>query len=283
MSKAKRQPPPPGPPWDSPWNEAPFAFVDLEMTGLDAAHDRVIQICIERVVGGQCVERLCSFVRPEPLKPAVLVDAVHGITLAELDGAPSWSEVLPRVRSLLDGAVFVAHSARHDVAFLIAESGRSGESLEVAYPLDTVVLARRALEASSYRLGDLCRQLAIDNPRPHRADNDVCVLRALFSRLVSELRPRVPRDLWLVTRGRGVVRPELLAAVEQARGTGTPIALRYRPSRGGQQRLLFVVTAVRTDLDPPVVLGYLHDTRARRELRVDRIAAIEPRRPTPQT
>ncbi|MBV9948547.1 MAG: hypothetical protein JOZ69_16980, partial [Myxococcales bacterium] len=50
-------PPPPGPPWDLPVTEAPLAFVDLEMTGLDVARDRVVEICAERVVGGRCERR----------------------------------------------------------------------------------------------------------------------------------------------------------------------------------------------------------------------------------
>ena len=45
--------PPAGPPWDLPIAEAPLAFVDLEMTGLDAVHDRVVEVCVERVVGGE--------------------------------------------------------------------------------------------------------------------------------------------------------------------------------------------------------------------------------------
>jgi DNA polymerase-3 subunit epsilon len=41
------------------------------------------------------------------------------------------------------------------------------------------------------------------------------------------------------------------------------------------QRFRFHVTAVLTDLDPPVVLGYLQHTRGRRQLRADRIVRIE--------
>ena len=36
--------PPAGEPWDLPLAEAPLAFVDLEMTGLDASKDRVVEV-----------------------------------------------------------------------------------------------------------------------------------------------------------------------------------------------------------------------------------------------
>jgi hypothetical protein len=43
-----------------------------------------------------------------------------------------------------------------------------------------------------------------------------------------------------------------------------------------------MVTDVRTDLDPPQVLGYLLPSRSRRELRADRILALDvPNAPNP--
>ena len=61
----KPPPPPPGPPWDLPVGEAPFAFVDLEMTGLDVERDRIVEICIERWVGGAKRDGVASLVRPD--------------------------------------------------------------------------------------------------------------------------------------------------------------------------------------------------------------------------
>jgi DNA polymerase-3 subunit epsilon len=57
-------PPPPGPPWDVPVERASFAFVDLEMTGLDVTRDRVVEICVDRVVGGERTAFICTLVDP---------------------------------------------------------------------------------------------------------------------------------------------------------------------------------------------------------------------------
>ena len=57
--------PPPGSPWDDPIDRAPLVFLDLEMTGLRPADDRVIEICAERVEGGVTVGSVASLVRPE--------------------------------------------------------------------------------------------------------------------------------------------------------------------------------------------------------------------------
>ncbi len=39
------------PAWDASVDEVELCFVDLEMTGLDAKQDRVVEVCIERVRG----------------------------------------------------------------------------------------------------------------------------------------------------------------------------------------------------------------------------------------
>ncbi|HMJ54495.1 MAG TPA: exonuclease domain-containing protein, partial [Polyangiaceae bacterium] len=69
MSKdeaAPRSDPPPGPPWDAPLAEAPLAFVDLEMTGLDPKVDRVIEVAISRRRGAVVEDAFHSLVNPGP-------------------------------------------------------------------------------------------------------------------------------------------------------------------------------------------------------------------------
>jgi DNA polymerase-3 subunit epsilon len=143
-------PPPPGPPWDAPVEHAPFAFVDLEMTGLDATQDRVVEICVERIVGGQRAAFLQTLVDPgERMGGAA---HVHGLDSAQLSGAPDFRSVARDVVAALEGAIFVAHGAKWDVRFLLAECGRSGVELRLEHWLDTLVLARRAFAFHAYSL-----------------------------------------------------------------------------------------------------------------------------------
>ena len=262
---------PSGAPWDLPIEECPFAFVDLEMTGLDPATDRVIEICIERVCGDTLDGRLSSLVRVERLGG----EQFHGIRPEDLVNAPAFTELAPTVDSLLGGAILVAHAAHHDVAFLRAEFGRLGRELGVVHYLDTLVLSRRAFHLPSHRLVRLAEIFGLSSPRAHRADNDVAVMRQLWPLLLADLKPRTARDLWHVRVGQRHARPEVVAEAVAAVAHPGPVWIHYRPSGRAQERILFRVTRVRTDLDPPIVLGYLHTTRGRRELRADRILAIE--------
>jgi DNA polymerase-3 subunit epsilon len=171
--------------------------------------------------------------------------------------------------------VLVAHAAAHDVAFLCAELGRCGRAWERAHYLDTLALSRRCLRLPSHRLGAVAAALGIDSPRPHRADNDVRVTRALLAHLVTAERPATVRDLWRTAAGARHVDPRIVARAGEALARGLPVRVSYLPSRGGRELLALRVTEVRADLDPPLVLGYLLLSRGRRELRADRILGLE--------
>lgn len=267
--------PPPGPPWDLPMAEAPLAFVDLEMTGLDPKRNRVIEVCIERVVGGHVADRLETLVRPEG-EALAWEPSVHGITVGAVAAAPTFGEIADRILALLEGAVLVAHAAIWDVRFLDAEMGRTGRKGKIACFVDSLVLSRRVFGFDNHSLEALAVALGAPERRAHRAGDDVRTLRHIFDRLVAELRPATPRDLWHTEIETKHARPAILEALLRAQAEGRPVRLRYRPSGKRPQELQMVITKLASDLDPPRVIGYLLPGRGRRELRTDRILLVEP-------
>jgi DNA polymerase-3 subunit epsilon len=269
--------PPAGPPWDLPLQEAPLAFLDLEMTGLEPARDRVVEIAIERVHRGVVEGRLDTLIRPDD--GAFGNAHIHGIAEADLAAAPTFAAIAPEVVALLAGAVPIAHGATMDEAFLAMELARAGAAPPPAPFLDTLVLARRAFAAHSHSLASLARKLGLGAARSHRAGDDVATLRALFDRIVGLLAPPTARDLLQVRIGEGTARDLVLARAADAARTGAPVRVTYRPPRRQAEELVMVVTEVRAKLDPPTLLGYLLRCRSRRELRADRVLAIAPMSP----
>jgi DNA polymerase-3 subunit epsilon len=266
--------PPPGPPWDLALDQAPLAFVDLEMTGLDVARDRVVEVCIERWVGDKKEAELTTLVRPSDRIGGAA--HVHGLDEAALADAPPFGAIADGVRRLLSGSVPVAHAAEWDVRFLEAEMGRAGSPLSIPHYIDTLVLARRSFAFQSYSLDSLAQKLGIDRGRAHRAASDVAAMRAVFSRCVAALGPGSVRDLWQVRvaerRAREAIVVACVAAVEHA----LPVQVTYRAARRAPEPLQMVLTLVRSDLDPPRVMGYQLPGRGRRELRADRILRVDP-------
>ena len=192
---------------------------------------------------------------------------------------PPFEAVAHEVLAALHGSILVAHAAAWDVGFLAAECRRAGLALEVDHWLDTLVLARRAFAFQSYSLDALCRELAIERGRAHRAESDVAALHAVFDRCVEVLVPASARDLWDVRVGERRARPSIVMACEAAVKHGLPVVVTYRPARRAPEALEMVLLEVRSDLDPPGVVGYLLPGRGRRQLRADRILRIEPASP----
>lgn len=267
-----RAAPPPGPPWDLAVADAPLAFLDLEMTGLDPKQDRVVEICLERWTGERRAGAVESLVRPP--ERAGGSAHVHGLDAEKLAAAPPFAALADDVLRLLDGAVVVAHAAQWDVSFLRAELGRSGRAWDPSHWLDTLALSRRAFGLESHSLEALCRHFGIPPGARHRAADDVRALRAVFARCVEALSPATLRDLWHVRVAQGHARPEIVEACARAARRGAPVTITYRPAHRGAHEMRFVVTEVTGDAAPPHVIGYELPTRGRRVLRADRILRV---------
>ncbi len=266
-----RTPLPVGPPWDLPIGEAPLAFVDLEMSGLDVENDRVLEVCIVRECGGVVVDSMSSLVRPEPF--AYGAGEIHQIPEAELRTAPTFAELAPRLTELLTGAVFVAHGSRWDLAFLQREATLADITLPLGHYLDTLTLSRRAFHMATHSLSALATEFGIDRGQAHRADADVAVLRSLFWKCTEALAAKTPRELFGVRIAERVIREEVKAACADALARKLPLAITYRPSGKKPETFRFMVTAIQDE--PSRIIGYDLASRARRELRGERIVAVD--------
>jgi DNA polymerase-3 subunit epsilon len=270
LEKSPGDEPPPGPPWDLPIAEVSFAFLDLEMTGLVIGHDRVLEVCIERVKNGVVEGRIDTVIDPGDRRGNA---DIHGIDDLAIAGAPTFAGIADRVVDLCRGAIVVAHAAAWDLAFLHDELSRLGRGDEApTYAIDTLILCRRAFHLlGGYGLQKVAEALKIPVARAHRAGDDVATMRAIFDRVLPELAPASARDLHQVRIGDRTPRPEIVAEVEAAVAAGRPVDVIYRPARRAQERLPMVLTS----LVPPHAIGYLLPGRGRRELRLERILRIE--------
>jgi len=91
-----------------------FVVLDTETTGL-GRRDEVIEI---GVVDGSGTTLLETLVWPKSGRVPEGAAHVHGLTLAELDGAPNWPTVLPQLEALLRGRRVLAWNAPFDERML---------------------------------------------------------------------------------------------------------------------------------------------------------------------
>jgi superfamily I DNA/RNA helicase/DNA polymerase III epsilon subunit-like protein len=149
-----------------------FTVVDVETTTNDVEKAEVVEIAAVRVRDRAIVEELASLVRPDGPMGA---EEIHGITEADVAGAPTFAEVWPRVRAFCGADTLVAHNGHH-FDFPVLER-LSGEKLTGTY--DTLPLARRLVTGSA-GLVALAKQFGVDAGHSHRALDDVRTLAKVF-------------------------------------------------------------------------------------------------------
>ncbi|WP_412542562.1 3'-5' exonuclease [Longispora sp. K20-0274] len=147
-----------------------FAVLDVETTGLfPGRDDRITEIAIVHVgPGGQVVDEWDSLVNPER---DLGTGQAHGIRASDVQFAPTFRDLAPRIAELLAGRVFVAHNLPFDRSFVLAEFDRLGIRLpfEEAPGLCTMELADRFLTTPSRSLAGCCAAAGVLLTDQHRA------------------------------------------------------------------------------------------------------------------
>lgn len=150
-----------------------FAVVDVETTGLSPQTDRILQVAVVLVDGdGEVLDRWSSYVRPRWGRFSRLGPThIHGITHADLRGAPRLDAVMVELSRRVDGAVLTAHNLPFDLAFLQAAARRTHAELPRTPTLCTLDLSRRLDpdRQQRHRLADLCERHGVVVLRPHDA------------------------------------------------------------------------------------------------------------------
>lgn len=157
--------------------DATFAFIDVETTGLSPSSDAVVEVACLVTCAGREVEAFSTLVNPgRPIPPPA--SAVHGIMDADVIGAPPLAQVVPKLRTLCESAVIVAHNARFDLGFLPHLADRP--------TICSMRLAQMLLpEAPNHKNQGLRQYLGVSDPRlsgtaAHRALADVIVTHLIF-------------------------------------------------------------------------------------------------------
>ncbi|KXT78555.1 bifunctional DnaQ family exonuclease/ATP-dependent helicase [Streptococcus sp. DD13] len=168
-------------------NQAPrYAVVDLEATGA-GSNAKIIQIGIVLVQNGEILERYETDVNPHT-RLDHHIKTLTGISNQQLQKAPSFEQVAPKIARLLEDTIFVAHNVKFD-ANLLAEA-LFFEGYELRNPrVDTVELAQVFFPTlDRYGLGNLTHHLGIPLKQAHTAIADAEATAELLIRIQEKIR-----------------------------------------------------------------------------------------------
>ncbi|GAA2396822.1 DEDDh family exonuclease [Mycolicibacterium llatzerense] len=187
--------------WGRPATEpgAGWAVVDVETSGFDPGHARVISVAALALGDDGNVEHSFSSLLNPGVDPGPT--HVHGLTPEMLAGQPTFGEVVGDLAAVLSGRTLVAHNAGFDYAFLAAECERVGAVLPVDNVMCTVELTRRLnLGTENLRLETLATHYGATQIRPHDALDDAMVLAQILKPALAAAREH---RRWLPIRNVG--------------------------------------------------------------------------------
>ena len=148
--------------------------LDLETTGTNSSRDKIIEVGAVKFRGGDEIDTLSVLVNPKRKLSSFIVN-LTGITQSDVDEAPSWSDVKPRVNEFISGLPIIGHNVGFDASFLRTH----GVYPEKLY--DTMAMAEIALPGGpEYGLERLSQRFGFTHDNPHRALSDAMATRDLF-------------------------------------------------------------------------------------------------------
>jgi DNA polymerase III subunit epsilon len=191
----------------TPWRQAQWCAVDLELTGLDPRRNDIIAVGAVPIEDGRVVlgEAVYTLVRTSRRSEhgAVLV---HKLRVADLADAPPLEDVIELVLGTLAGRVPVFHTAAVERSFLAPPLARRRVRLPAA--ADTEVLGRLWLRErdgvapAGLALATLSRLLGLQAEPPHHALGDALTTAQVFLALATHLDALEPQTVGSLVRAR---------------------------------------------------------------------------------
>jgi DNA polymerase-3 subunit epsilon len=178
--------------------QRPIVFLDLETTGANPASDRIVEISLIKVVPTGEREPLTRRINPGMPIPFEAT-RIHGISNADVAGAPGFSEIAADLLSFIGDADLAGFNIqRFDLPVLLREFATAGQRLDLADRaiVDAQVIFHRKVPrdlTAAYRV--YCGK-DLRDPHTAQADVEAC-LEVLDAQLAMypDL-PRTPRGLY---------------------------------------------------------------------------------------
>ncbi len=159
-----------------------YVVLDLEMTGLSAKTDQIIEIGAVKIKDNQIVDKMECLVNPKCKIPTRVVE-LTGITDEMIASGMDRDEAMESLLDFIEGQVLVGQNINFDYSFLKQWAVNHKRPLEVS-ACDTLKLARVLLPAEQpKKLESLCQYFGIERAREHRALDDAIETWQIFERL----------------------------------------------------------------------------------------------------
>lgn len=192
-----------------------FCIVDIETNGSKPSEYQIIEIGAVMIEHGKTVAEFSSLAKADVLPDSI--EQLTGITLADLQKAPSLTSVLEAFRLFIKDAVFVAHNVNFDYYFISYALEQAGFGPLLNRRLDTIDLAKKCIVAPKYGLSALMQHLGIVFENHHRALFDAKATAIVLEKALENL----PEDVRSVEDLIAFTKPQQQRKKKKEKPTGT--------------------------------------------------------------
>jgi predicted DnaQ family exonuclease/DinG family helicase len=146
-----------------------FVALDVETTGLDFKHDRIIEIGCIKFVSGRPEEEFSTFINAGVAIPSQITD-LTGISEADIKNAPSFPEIVDKLLEFIGNHPLCGHQIEFDATFISEELKRINRPSLNVQLLDTALLSRILLQPlQRFSLKAVSESLNVQLDNAHRA------------------------------------------------------------------------------------------------------------------
>lgn len=158
-----------------------YIAVDVETTGLNPRHDRLLEIAAVKVQGFQIIDVFTTLINPGIKIPARITQ-ITGISDAMAGDGPSIEEVIEEFTVFCGDEMLLGHNLLFDYGFLKQNCMQNKLCFE-KNGIDTLKIARKMLaHLESRSLDRLCSHFKINLENHHRALADAQVTSELYQK-----------------------------------------------------------------------------------------------------
>lgn len=241
----------------APSGTARFAVIDVETTGLDPERERILELAILRAdEQGRPIDQWVM--RFHPGGP-VRATHIHGITDADVAGAPRFADLAVQIGTALQGLVLVAHNAEFDLAFLQAEFARASLPMPQVSTYCTLQGSTVYLPHLRRRtLAECCAALGVTHQQAHSALGDAYAAAGLLERYLAMDRQTgydAPLTASRALRGGAAARPSAAPSPPPSAPAPPPTGTALRPTSSSAAMPPRAVPAASADVSAPAQLA----------------------------
>jgi len=200
-----------------------FTAIDFETANSSSAS--ACSVGLVKVRDGKVVDRVYWLIQPPPGHDAFLEwnIKIHGIHAADVVGAATWPEQLPRLVAFAGDDHLVAHNAGFDLGVIKTASTVTGQMVPDFNYVCSLQVARRTYHLDSYRLPVAAMAAGFEDFSHHNALADAEACAAIMVHAALRHEAGTIEELAHITRVKvGVIGP---VATKEHAATHGPMAL----------------------------------------------------------